>query len=391
MANTAAECRGHIAQIEDAAADIRPPCLLLTGTASNRMRDPMKSSAATVSFPRGLTFPAAMWLLGAFAAVQVVAALWKVLPPSADAEDRVATITTAPVAPAPFRPDAGEAVDRPARPAQDPVRVQEAMALISQSDGFQRIGEWDDALASLEQAMTILHDNPQLMMQRAFVLGRMGREAEAIDQLDELLETPDLDEDLRFDALRLTDLLVQTQENIAAVNPGARAAPARPAPESAAGEVVGPAAPLLEDVGLQPGATLGIVDIREITDEPGYKNLRIAIKSRPTESVDPSEVKVHVQFFEETELGDVTLTESLVRSEWFTPPVNWADNEPELLDVIYPLPGLAPDAGEGEVANSYHGYLIGLYYRDELQDSRSVPGNLERRFPLKLFLDPQSQ
>jgi hypothetical protein len=36
--------------------------------------------------------------------------------------------------------------------------------------------------------------------------------------------------------------------------------------------------------------------------------------------------------------------------------------------------------------NTFYGYVIGIYYNGELQDSRAVPVKLVRDFPPPLFL-----
>jgi hypothetical protein len=89
-----------------------------------------------------------------------------------------------------------------------------------------------------------------------------------------------------------------------------------------------------------------------------------------------------VRFFEKNTDGEIFLTESSVSSEWISPPVDWADNEPEILDVRYPLPK-AKD-------RVYYGYTLAIYYQNNLQDVRAVPGILDRQFPSELFLENQT-
>jgi hypothetical protein len=118
-------------------------------------------------------------------------------------------------------------------------------------------------------------------------------------------------------------------------------------------------------------------------DKPASRTLRIAIKSRPGKTINVADVKLHVFFYEEVG-GEVVLTESKVVPQWLSNPIDWAANEPELLDVEYLLPDSAAD-DSGEV-RKYHGYVIGVYYNNELQDSRADPGRLDKQFPLPLYL-----
>jgi hypothetical protein len=101
------------------------------------------------------------------------------------------------------------------------------------------------------------------------------------------------------------------------------------------------------------------------------------------------DVKIHVYFYEQSEDGDVVLTESKVISQWLSPPVDWTANEPELLEVQYTLPdsGLPGSAAEnGAPGKKYFGYLVGVYYNNELQDFRADPASLAKDFPLQLYL-----
>jgi hypothetical protein len=100
-------------------------------------------------------------------------------------------------------------------------------------------------------------------------------------------------------------------------------------------------------------------------------------------------VKIHVYFYEQNEDGDVVLTESKVVPQWLSPPVDWASNEPELLEVQYTmpdsdLPGSA--AATGAPGRKYYGYIVGVYYNGELQDFRADPASIARDFPLQLYL-----
>ncbi len=64
-----------------------------------------------------------------------------------------------------------------------------------------------------------------------------------------------------------------------------------------------------EDNGLQPGSVLGITDVRIREDKPGFKNLRVAVKSRQGSEISPIDVKIFVYFYEKTADGEIVLTE----------------------------------------------------------------------------------
>jgi hypothetical protein len=148
-------------------------------------------------------------------------------------------------------------------------------------------------------------------------------------------------------------------------------------------------ADIRDDVGLQPGASLGIVDARLRDGKPGTKSLMLAVKSRPGSSINVQDVKIHVYFYEQMEDGEVVLTESKVVPQWLSPPVDWAANEPELLEVQYTMPesGLPGSAADsGSPGRKFVGYIVGVYYNNELQDFRADPASIAKDFPLQLYL-----
>ena len=101
------------------------------------------------------------------------------------------------------------------------------------------------------------------------------------------------------------------------------------------------------------------------------------------------DVKIHVYFYEQMEDGEVVLTESKVVPQWLSPPVDWAASEPELLEVQYTMPesGLPGSAADsGSPGRKFVGYIVGVYYNNELQDFRADPASIAKDFPLQLYL-----
>ncbi len=139
-----------------------------------------------------------------------------------------------------------------------------------------------------------------------------------------------------------------------------------------------------DEYGLQPGATLAIVEAKLRDVRKNAKSLRVAVKSRPDQKVlDPgTNVRLSVSFYEKTEDGEIVLTEANILSQWISQPLDWAENLPEILDVQYPL----PDPANGVTGRTFFGYTVGVYYDGELQDSRADPGSLDKQFPLPLYL-----
>jgi hypothetical protein len=136
-----------------------------------------------------------------------------------------------------------------------------------------------------------------------------------------------------------------------------------------------------DEFGLQPGANLGIIETIQNDGPNKTKVLRISIKSRPQQAIDPRLMAVHVFFYERDEAGQIQLTNSQVITEWISPPIDWGNNEPELLNAIY-TPAANPTF-------TYVGYVVGIYYKNDLQDTRADPGSLAADHPLPLYLSSQ--
>lgn len=126
------------------------------------------------------------------------------------------------------------------------------------------------------------------------------------------------------------------------------------------------------------GAVLGIVSCRLEGLEDGAKRLQITIKASAREQVDVPQVKVQVYFYDDQD-GEITASKAQVTSTWASPPVDWKEGEPELLDVRY-----LPESADSSVR--FAGYVVAVYYKGDLQDYRAEPARLTRIFPLKYFI-----
>jgi hypothetical protein len=234
--------------------------------------------------------------------------------------------------------------------------------LVGESDAAFRIGEYELALGKIQEADAIFPDDPGVLLRMGRIYERRGDTANATSVYQSVLAIRDLPVDIR----------AKTQRTLAMMS----------VPETAPEPAVTPAAEgadMRDEFGLQPGAALGMVDTR-LSDGPGgSKTLRIAIKARPDKAIDPSLVAVHVFFYDKSADGGLVPTDSPVSTEWISPPVDWTQGEPELLNATYTAP--APDSGY-----AFGGYVVGVYYNSELQDTRADPGPLAREHPLPLYL-----
>lgn len=135
--------------------------------------------------------------------------------------------------------------------------------------------------------------------------------------------------------------------------------------------------PSINEAGIQPGASLGIIDIQHVNGNDGEQILKIAIKSRPHTAISVPDVKVQVYFYDQQE-NEIVASKSQVASRWLSSPVDWKDAKPELLEVTY-----HPDINNLEA--HYMGYIVAVYYQGELQGYRADPVKLTKQFPVKIY------
>jgi hypothetical protein len=170
--------------------------------------------------------------------------------------------------------------------------------------------------------------------------------------------------------------------------------------------------------GIPPGATLGVSDVSvsETPDPDSETNLmlRISVKKRPGAVIDHTRVKIQVFFYDTVGDNDIKLTDADVSYEWLTPNHDWADSNSETLAVTYIRPKSKGSTAESNLAaaaaainpakkgkpmkaspppdaanRKYLGYIVRVYYNDQLQDKRAEPTKLLTLFPAPNTAPPQ--
>ena len=153
---------------------------------------------------------------------------------------------------------------------------------------------------------------------------------------------------------------------------------------------------------------MGITEVKttETPDPDAEKNLtlQIGIKKQPAATVDHTKVKILVEFYDTVGDKDIKLTNADVNYEWLTPKHDWTETNPEVLSVRYLRAKTAGASSEsalseaaatvrpgqkgrakGSAADSgkrkYLGYIIRVYYDDELQAVQAEPSRLLQHFP----------
>ena len=169
--------------------------------------------------------------------------------------------------------------------------------------------------------------------------------------------------------------------------------------------------------GIPDGSSFGITEVNA-TDTPDADaetnmKLKIGVKARPNTAIDHTKVKIQVFFYDTVDNKEVVLTDADVSYEWLTPRHDWKETNPEILAVTYlraknktvssdaalaaAAASVTPSAttkkkapakkepsadlpGEGG-HRKYLGYIVRIYYNDQLQAVRADPTKLLNLFP----------
>lgn len=323
----------------------------------------------------GKTFHAALWILGLIALAQVAfvsnALLRQVrvdvdatapemtaqadlaLPQPPSSAETFSVAPTLPLPAAATPPLPGASADRG--------RIS---ALVEQARSLRQSGDTQAAIVKLREAATLDSDDPIVLAELATTFEAMGLADRARELWGKLAS-------MGADAGALLTL-AQIK-----LSPGAAAAAGQTGTAAPAGDI-------------QAGSTLGLIDIRVVSEEdPASKQklkLRIGLKARADTQIDVRDVVIQVFFYDLLDGQHIVQTNAEVSSQWATPPADWSDDGIEILEVGYNQPLLA---GEDETAESreYLGYIVRIYYKDRLEDVRADPVRLLELSPPPLQIE----
>ena len=156
------------------------------------------------------------------------------------------------------------------------------------------------------------------------------------------------------------------------------------------------------------GPIMGISDVKtkETSDPEAETNLtlEIGIKKQPGTVIDHNKVKILVFLYDVVNDKDIKLTDADVSNEWLTSKHDWSDTNPEVLLVRYVRaktggalsesllseaaakvrPGQKSRGSKGSADSGqrkYLGYIVRVYYGDDLQAVQAEPSRLLQQFP----------
>ena len=307
----------------------------------------------------------------------------------------VAAVVAAPRAtPAPPPPVQSATTPAPAlSPSTSALSV--ADRLLKEATALRERGDTTNALARLQEASEKDPKNAQ-------VLAEMATIYESIQNFDRSNETWRRVQEIGPSAGPLYELADSKLKEGAAATPAPALASAGPSLDTGASRAA--------TEGIPDGSTLGISQVMatETPDPDADTNLmlRIAVKKRAGAAIDHTKVKIQVFFYDTVADNEIRLTDADVSYEWITPDHDWAAADTEVLAVTYVRPknkALSSEAALAAAAaavnpakkgkpykpsppaeagqRKYFGYIVRIYYNDQLQDKRAEPARLLNLFP----------
>ncbi len=342
---------------------------------------------------RSRTFPVATWLLGLFAAGQLLAVGWAVmrhrpsvanpdadgaaattpagtafaeggLPPMPEVfREQMAPSASSPPPPAPGGPRAAGATatapapgaapsnqlladtSRQSHPAHRIADPEVERLLASGID--QRVGgNMNAALRSMQAAEAKSPDHPRILSEIAGTYSQMGLDDRAATYWEQVYRLGETRAGAYFD---MADMVLKGKQ----LDPTDR-----------------------QD------SLLSIDDITEVRDREiaaGERvTLRIATQARPGSQPRGQDMAVLVYFYDLVN-GKEYLPSTADTSESYTSaPYDWRDGAREVIEVTYYQPEFTAEQKQVMGERVYFGYIVELYYRNELQDVVAKPRKLSK-------------
>jgi tetratricopeptide (TPR) repeat protein len=314
--------------------------------------------------------------------------------------NRISTqAVTTTVAPAPATSPAAASAPAPAQPSVPPPPTVTSPApslvdqLLQQGKEFRERGDTTNALARFQEALDTEPDNTEVLQETA-------QTYESIQMLDRANDI----------WRRIKQISPSDSATYALADRRLKVGvPAAPTVEPGGG----PAdtdVPSRKDVGGNAeGPIMGISDVKtkETPDPEVEANLalEIGIKKQPGAVIDHNKVKILVFLYDIVNDKDVKLTDADVSNEWLTSKHDWSETNPEVLLVRYVRaktgsalsesslseaaakvrPGQKSRGSKGSAdigQRKYLGYIVRVYYGDDLQAVQAEPARLLQQFPM---------
>jgi tetratricopeptide (TPR) repeat protein len=309
-----------------------------------------------------------------------------------------AQAVTATVARAPAASAASAPAPAAAHPSVSPAAAVTSPALsivdqlLREGKGFRERGDTTNALARFQEALDSEPDNSGVLQEMAQTYESMQMFDRANDVWRRIKQISPSDSSTYALADRRLKVGVPAPP---AVEPGGAPAETDIPPRKDVG-------------GNAEGPIMGISDVKtKETSDPEVETnlaLEIGIKKQPGAVVDHNKVKILVFLYDIVNDKDIKLTDADVSNEWLTSKHDWSDTNPEVLLVRYvraKTGGALSESSLSEAAakvkpgqkgrgskgsadigqRKYLGYIVRVYYGDDLQAVQAEPARLLQQFP----------
>ncbi len=225
--------------------------------------------------------------------------------------------------------------------------------LIEQGRLLRDSGDTAGALVKFREASALDPGNPLAIVEQAYTFEKMSLPDKAAEQWRRVLQMGDR-AGVYFSAAK-AKLESAVQDSMHGASPGAAAI--------TKGKLL----------------AVGSVTLAEDEDAASAKKfaLTVPVRANPAEAVSVRDLKVFVLFYERMSGKEIARTIANVSNRWTSAPVDWKDGATEILEVTYELPVAQARIEHRE----YYGYIVRLYYRGELQDTKAEPAGLNQKFP----------
>ena len=303
-----------------------------------------------------------------------------------------ASIARAPAAsPASAPPAAAQASVAPPTAVTSPA-PSVVEQLLREGKDFRERGDTTNALARFQEALDNEPDN-------AGVLQEMAQTYESMQMFDRANEA----------WRRIKQISPSDSATYALADRRLKVGvPAPPAVEPGGGAAETDVSSRKDVGGNAEGPIMGISDVKtkETPDPDAEANLalEIGIKKQPGAVIDHNKVKILVFLYDIVNDKDIKLTDVDVSYDWQTSKHDWSGTSPEVLLVRYVRPktgGALSESSLSEAAakvkpgqkgrgskapadvtqRKYLGYIVRVYYGDDLQAVQAEPSRLLQQFP----------
>ena len=132
---------------------------------------------------------------------------------------------------------------------------------------------------------------------------------------------------------------------------------------------------------------IGAIESEDIRDPKALRHLkvRVPVQLRLKTKINAKDLVIQVIFYDVVD-DKPQRTNANVSNRWITLPFDFRDDESEVLEVDYIQPLPDPRDPKREKRN-YYGYIVRIYYKDELQATRAEPSVLGQKFPASQTLE----